>query len=116
MACKVINIIAVMVILHDIVHICLPMAMEHLMQLSFTCMYLLLLVLDPGGGAVGDPLLTIGLSIIVVAVLAIPTVLATIILLTYFYRRFVFIIIIAVEHMLCLGYFHMLATCSPIHK
>ena len=37
-------------------------------------MYLLLLVLDPGGGAVGDPFLTIGLSI-AVAVLAIPTVL-----------------------------------------
>ena len=54
-------------------------------------MYLLLLVLDPGSGAVGDPLLTIGLPIIGVAVLAIPTVLATIILLTYFYRRLVFI-------------------------
>ena len=50
-------------------------------------------MLDPGGGAVGDPLLTIGLPIIVVAVLAILTVLATIILLTLFYRRFVFITI-----------------------
>ena len=85
-------------------------------QLSFTCMYLLLLVLDPGGGAVGDPLLTIGLPIIAVAVLAIPTVLITIILLTLYYRRFVFIIIIAVEHMLCLGYFHILIACPPIHK
>ena len=68
-------------------------------------MYLSLLVLDPGGGAVGDPLLAIGLPIIVVAVLAIPTVLVSIILLTYFYRRLVFIKIIAVEHMLCLAYF-----------
>ena len=76
-------------------------------HLSFTCMNLLMLVLDPGGGAVGDPFLTIGLPFIVVAVLAIPTVLATIILLTLFYRRLVFIIIIAVEHMLCLGYFHI---------
>ena len=76
-------------------------------QLSFTCMYLLLLVLDPGGGAVGDPLLTIGLPIIAVAVLAIPTVLVATILLTYFYRRLVFIIIIAVEHMLCFRYFHI---------
>ena len=74
-------------------------------QLSFTCMYLLLSVLDPGSGAVGDPFLTIGLPIIAVAVLAIPTVLATIILLTHFYRRLVFIKIIAVEHMLCLAYF-----------
>ena len=65
-------------------------------QLSFTYMYLLLLVLDPGGGAVVDPFLTIGLPIIAVAILAIPTVLATIILLTLFYRRLVFIIIIAV--------------------
>ena len=80
-------------------------------------MYLLLLVLDPGGGAVGDPLLTIGLPIIAVAVLAIPTVLASIMLLTLFYRRFVFIIIlfIAVVHMLCLGSF-ILITCPPIHK
>ena len=85
-------------------------------QLSFTYMYLLLLVLDPGGGAVGDPFLTIGLPIIAVAVLAILTVLATIILLTYFYRRFVFIIFIAVEYMLCLGYFHILISCPPIHK
>ena len=76
-------------------------------QLSVTSMFLLLLVLDPGGGAVGDPFLTIGLPTIVVAVLAILTVLPTIILLTYFYRRLVFIIIIAVEHMLCLGYFHI---------
>ena len=81
-------------------------------------MYLILLlsVLDPGGGAVGDPFLTIGLPIIAVAVLAIPTVLVTIILLTYFYRRFVFIIFIAVEYMLCLGYFHILISCPPIHK
>ena len=85
-------------------------------QLSFTYMYLLSLVLDPGGGAVGDPFLTTGLPIIAVAVLAIPTVLITIILLTLFYRRLVFIIIIAVVHMLCLGYFHMLTMCSPIHK
>ena len=49
-------------------------------------------MLDPGGGAVGDPLLTIGLPIIAVAVLAILTVLATIILFTYFYRRLDFII------------------------
>ena len=83
------------------------------MPLSFTHMYLLLLVLDPGGGAVGDPLLTIGLPIIVVAVLAIPTVLVAIMLLTLFYRRFVFL---AVEHMLCLGYFHILIVCPPIHK
>ena len=73
-------------------------------------------MLDPGGGAVGDPLLTIGLPIIAVAVLAILTVLIMIILLTLFYRRLVFIIIIAVEHMLCLGYFHILITCPPIHK
>ena len=72
-------------------------------QSSFTYMYLLSLVLDPGSGAVGDPFLTVGLPIIVVAVLAILTVLAIIILLTRFYRRLVFIIIIAVEHMLCLG-------------
>ena len=78
-------------------------------------MYLLLLVLDPGGGAVGDLLLTIGLPIIVVAVLAISTVLATVILLAYYYRL-VFIIIIAVEHMLCLGYFHIVIICPPIHK
>ena len=64
-------------------------------QLSFTCMYLLLLVLDPGGGAVGDPFLTTGLPIIAVAVLAILAVLVSI-LLTYFYRRLAFIIIIAV--------------------
>ena len=83
-------------------------------QLSFTYMYLLLLVLDPGSGAVGDPFLTIGLPIIAVAVLAIPTVLATIILLTVSYRRFVFILIIAVEHMLCLVYFHILIIYSPI--
>ena len=76
-------------------------------QLSFTYMYLLLLVLDPGSGAVGDPFLTIGLPIITVAVLAILTVLVAIMLLTYYYRRLVFIIIIAVEHMLCLGYFHI---------
>ena len=69
-------------------------------------MYLSLLLLDPGGGAVGDPLLTIGLPIIAVAVLAIPTVLVSIVLMTYFYRRLVlFIIIIAVVHMLCLAYF-----------
>ena len=84
-------------------------------QLSFTYMYLLLLVLDPGGGAVGDPFLTIGLPIIAVAVLAIPTVLLSIILLTLFYRRLVFIIINAVEHM-CLGYFQILIICPPIHK
>ena len=48
-------------------------------------------MLDPGGGAVGDLILTTGLPIIAVAVLAILTVLATIILFTYFYRRFVFI-------------------------
>ena len=66
------------------------------MQLSFTYMYLLLLVLDPGGGAVGDPFLTIGLPIIAVAVPAVPTVLVSIMLLTLFYRRFVFL---AVEHM-----------------
>ena len=77
------------------------------MQLSFAYMYLLSLLLDPGGGAVGDPLLTIGLPIIAVAVLALPTVLVSIILLTLFYRRFVFILIIAVEHMLRLGYFHI---------
>ena len=64
-------------------------------QLSFTCMYLLLLVLDPGGGAVGDPFLTIGLPIIAVAVLATLAVLVSI-LLTLFYRRLAFIIIIAV--------------------
>ena len=81
-------------------------------QLSFTYMYLLLLVLDPGGGAVGDPFLTIGLPIIAVAVLAIPTVLVSILLLTYFYRRLVFIIIIDVV----LGYFHVLITCPHIHK
>ena len=76
-------------------------------RLSFTYMYLLLLVLDPGSGAVVDPLLTIGLPIIAVAVLAIPTVLATIILFTYFYRRLDFIYeIIATKQMLCLGYFH----------
>ena len=75
-------------------------------QLSFTYMYLLLLLLAPGGGAVGDPLLTIGLPIIAVAVLAIPAVLVSLILLTYYYRRLVFIPIIAVEQMLCLGYFH----------
>ena len=69
-------------------------------------MYLLLLVLDPGGGAVGDPFLTVGLPIIAVAVLAIPTVLVSIILMTYFYRRLVlFIKIIAVVYMLCLAYF-----------
>ena len=82
-------------------------------QLSFTYMYLLLLVLDPGGGAVGDPLLTIGLPIIAVALLAVPVVLVSIMLLTLFYRRFVFL---AVEHMLCLGYFHILIVCPPIHK
>ena len=76
-------------------------------QLSFTSMYLLLLVLDPGGGAVGDPLLTIGLPIIAVAVLAILTVLATIRLLTLFYRRLAFVIIIAVVRMLCLEYFYI---------
>ena len=81
-------------------------------QLSFTYMYLLLLVLDPGGGAVGDPFLTIGLPIIAVAVLAIPIVLVSTILLTYSYSRFVFIIINAVEYMLCLGYFHMLIILS----
>ena len=70
-------------------------------------MYLLLLVLDPGGVAVGDPFVTIGLPIIAVAVLAILTVLVSI-LLTYFYRRLVFILIIAVEHMLGLRYFHIL--------
>ena len=58
-------------------------------------MYLLLLVLDPGGGAVGDPFLTIGLPIIAVAVLATLAVLVSI-LLTLFYRRLAFIIIIAV--------------------
>ena len=75
-------------------------------QLSFTCMYLymLLLVLDPGGGAVGDPLLTIGLPIIAVAVLAILTVLVTTILLALFYRL-AFIIIIAIVCTLCLGTF-----------
>ena len=83
------------------------------MPLSFTYMYLLLLVLDPGGGAVGDPFLTIGLPIIAVAVLAMLTVLASIMLLMLFYRRFVFL---AVEHMLCLGYFHILIVCPPIHK
>ena len=57
-------------------------------------MYMFSSVLDPGGGAVGDPILTIGLPIIAVAVLAIPTVLATIILMAYYYRRLVFIIII----------------------
>ena len=75
-------------------------------QLFLISMYLLL-VLDPGSGAVGDPFLTIGLPIIVVAVLTILTVLATIIPLTLFYRRLVFIIIIAVVHMLCLGYIHI---------
>ena len=63
-------------------------------------------MLDPGGGAVGHSFLTIGLPIIAVAVLAILTVLVSIVLLTCFYRRLVFITIIAVEHMLCLGYFH----------
>ena len=78
-------------------------------HLSFTFMYLLLLVLDPGGGAVGDPFLTIGLPIIAVAVLAVPTVLVSM-LLTLFYRRFVF-----VEYMLCLGYFtHSLSPHSQV--
>ena len=67
-------------------------------------MHLSLLLLDPGGSAVGDPFLTIGLPIIAVAVLAIPTVLVSIVLMTYFYRRLVlFIKIIAVVHMLCLA-------------
>ena len=80
-------------------------------------MYLLSLVLGSRSGAVGDPLLTVRLPIIAVAVLAILTVLATIVLLTYFYRRLVFTIIlfIAVVHMLCLGSF-ILITCPPIHK
>ena len=80
-------------------------------------MYLLLLALDPGSGAVVDPILTIGLPIIVVVVLAIPIVVVSIMLLTLFYRRLVFTIIlfIAVVHMLCLGSF-ILITCPPIHK
>ena len=73
-------------------------------QLSFTCMYLLLLALGPGSGAVGDPLLTIGLPIIAVAVLAILTALVTTILLALFYRL-AFIIIMAIVRMLCLGTF-----------
>ena len=64
-------------------------------------------MLDPGGGAVGHSFLTIGLPLIAVAVLAILTVLVLVMLLTLFYRRFVFIIIIAVVRMLCLGYFHI---------
>ena len=83
-------------------------------------MYLLLLELDPGGGAVGDPFLTIGLPIIAVAVLAILIVLVSIVLLTRFYRRFVFIIIIRliVVLMLCLpmGYFHTHISCLPTDK
>ena len=68
-------------------------------------MYLLLLALDPGGGAgIGDPFLTIGLPIIAVAVLAIFTVLVTTILLALFYRL-AFIIIMAIVRMLCLGTF-----------
>ena len=66
----------------------------------------IILMLDTGGGAAGHSFLIIGLPIIAVAILAILTVLVSIVLLTYFYRRLVFIIIIAVEHMLCLGYFH----------
>ena len=81
-------------------------------------MYLLLLVLDPGSGAVGDPFLTIGLPIIVVAVLAILIVLVSIILLTRFYRRFVFIIIIRliVVFMLCLpmGNFILILAVFPL--
>ena len=114
MACKFAY-IAVMAFLHSMSAYLYDN--ENTSELSFTYMYLLLLVLDTGGGAVGDPFLTTGLPIIAVAVLAILTVLATIILLTYFYRRFVFTIIlfIAVVHMLCLGSF-MLITCPPIHK
>ena len=84
-------------------------------QSSFTCMYLilLLLVLDPGSGAVGDPFLTIGLPIIVVAVLAILTVLATIILLTRFYRRLVYYdISYGCTHVV----FGVLLYYPPIHK
>ena len=67
-----------------------------------TCTCLVSSVLD-SGGVVGNLFLIIGLPIIAVAVLAVFTVLVTIILLTYFYRRLVFIV---VEHMSCLGYFH----------
>ena len=57
-------------------------------------MYMFSPVLDPRGVVVGNQFLTIELPIIAVAVLAIPTVLATIILMAYYYRRLVFIIII----------------------
>ena len=84
-------------------------------QLSFTSMYLLLLMLDPGGGAVGDPFLTIELPIIAVAVVVRPTVLATIILFTYFYRRLDFIKIITAISTCCAWGTFILIMCIPLH-
>ena len=58
-----------------------------------TCTCLVSSVLD-SGGVVGNLFLIIGLPIIAVAVLALFTVLVTIILLTFFYRRLVFIVVV----------------------
>ena len=92
-------------------------------HLSFTCKHVMFSpLLDPGGIDVGNQFLIFGLPIIAVAVLAIPTVLATIILLTYFYRKLVFIIIIVIilviVHMLCLRYiiqFVLPTSCNGVY-
>ena len=92
-------------------------------HLSFTCKHVHVSpLLDPGGVDVGNQFLIFGLPIIAVAVLAMPTVLATLMLLTYYYRRLVFIIIIVIMLvivlMLCLRYiiqFVLPTSCNDVY-